>query len=77
MSKKAEAALKAVGIYLAFNALVFGGAYIVRWLFYSRLGHLLEIDKPTKPYVPGTMLMLQIIPLTLAFFYYRDKVKRD
>jgi hypothetical protein len=76
VKKKPEAALKAVGVYLAINALIFGGAYIVRWLFSSSIGHWLEIDKPTKPYLPGSLIVLQIFPVMIAYYYYRDKVKR-
>lgn len=77
MKKKTEAALKAMGVYLAFNAFTFGSAYILHRLATSSIGHWLEIDKPTKPYVPGSLLVMQNFPLMIALLYYRDKVTRD
>ncbi|HZN08543.1 MAG TPA: hypothetical protein VFB65_17225 [Pyrinomonadaceae bacterium] len=76
VKKKTEAILKAIGVYLAFNAIALIGAYIA-WLgFTSPVGRWLELNKPTKPYVPGTLFVLQIFPLMIAYYYYRDKVKR-
>lgn len=77
VKKKTKAVLSAIGVYLAFNAATFGGAYILWRVFTSPVGQWLEINKPTKPYVPGSLLVLQIFPLMIAFYYYRDKVKRD
>lgn len=76
VKKKTEAALKAIGLYLAMNGFILGAAYILRWLFTSRIGHWLEIDKPTKAYVPGFLLVYQIVLLMIAILYYRDQVKR-
>ncbi|HEU4768153.1 MAG TPA: hypothetical protein VFS77_12290, partial [Pyrinomonadaceae bacterium] len=70
MKEKSKAALTAIGIYLAFNAAVFGLGYMMRWFSDSSIGHWLEIDKPTKPYVPGVFYILQIIPLMIAYMYY-------
>ena len=66
----------AIGLYLAMNGFIFVAMYILRWLITSRVGHWLEIDKPTKAYVPGFFLVYQIILLMMAIFYYRDQVKR-
>ncbi|HET6854062.1 MAG TPA: hypothetical protein VFH46_17285 [Pyrinomonadaceae bacterium] len=76
MKKKSEAALKAICVYLAINALMFGGGYVSRWIYGSSFGHWLEIDKPYKPPVPGGRVILQIFALIVALFYYRDQVKR-
>lgn len=76
MKEKTEAILKAIGVFLASDALIFGGAYILRWLFRSSIGHWLEIDKPTRPYVPGTFFAMQIFVAMIAILYYREEVRR-
>jgi hypothetical protein len=77
VKKKREAALMAIGLYLALNVFIFGGAYLLHWLFSSSIGHWLQIDRPTKPYVPGSFIVMQIFPLIIAIAYYRERVKRD
>jgi hypothetical protein len=76
VKKKSEAALKAVCVFVAVNAFMFGGGYVLRWLNSSSIAHWLEIDKPVKPSVPGCLFILQIFALIVAFFYYQDKVSR-
>lgn len=76
MKEKPKAVLTAIGIYLAFNAALLVLRYIYLWFSDSSIAHWLEIDKPTKPYVPGTFLMLQIFPLMIAYAYYRNKTRR-
>ena len=75
--KKSEAAIKAICLYLGMNAFIIVAVYVLRWLFTSRIGHWLEIDRPAKPYVPGFFLIYQIFLLMVAIFYYREKVKDD
>ena len=75
--KKTEAILKAIGVYLGSNALSFGSAYILWLVFTSPVGQWLDLNKPTKPYVPGSLILLQFIPIMIAIEYYRDKVKSD
>jgi len=75
--KKKEAVLKAISLFLGINALVVCSIVVGRWFLRSSLAHWLEMDKPTKPYVPGTLILLELFLLIGLVLHYREKVKRD
>jgi hypothetical protein len=58
-------------------AFVWVAVHILRWVITSSIGHWLEIDKPTRDYVPGFFYVYQIVLLVCAFFIYRDLVKGE
>ncbi len=37
---------------MGMNVFMIASVYLLRWPFRSPVGHWLEIDKPTKAYVP-------------------------
>lgn len=71
MKLKTEAALKAIGIVLGMNVIVFAIRFIARWI-----GLKPGVDYRAT-YTPGGIYVMQIAFLMLAFFYYRSKVKGD
>jgi hypothetical protein len=77
VTKKTEAILKAIVIYLALNAFVYGAIYIVLWLARSPAGQWLEVNKSVKPYSPAYWFLLQFGMLLSAYSYYRYKMKQD
>ena len=76
VNKKAEVFLKTLGLYLAMNACIFAGVYIIPWILSSPVGRSLELNKPTKPYVPGTILVAQIFLLLFAYAVCRDTTQQ-
>ena len=75
LSKKTDAALKAIGIFVTMNVGVFGCAYIIYLVFTSPVGRWLELNRRNKPYLPGTIWLLEVFLLIGCFLYYREKVK--
>ena len=77
VTKKTEAILKAIGVYLALNVVVYGGIYIVLWMARSPVGQWLELNKSSKPDTPAYGYLLQFAMLLSAYTYYRHKMNRD
>lgn len=71
LSRNGEAALKAIGLTLAMNVGVVVIGFILYWVKISSIAHWLEIDKPTKPYVPGSIAVAEILLLVFLFWYFR------
>jgi divalent metal cation (Fe/Co/Zn/Cd) transporter len=65
--KKKEAVLKAIGIFLAINAVL---------IFVHSVGRWLEI-RPIKPSPPGFIFVAEGLLVLMAIQYYRRKVKGD
>ncbi|HET8671374.1 MAG TPA: hypothetical protein VFM05_12330 [Candidatus Saccharimonadales bacterium] len=70
MKKKTEAALKAIGVFIAMNAVAASLVFILRWL-----GIKPGVD--LRPMPVGTIWLSEIFMLILAIQYYRHKVKHD
>ena len=77
VKKKLKTALQALGLLLLMNAGIAAFLFIMRWVFTSRFGVWLELNKRNRPYVPGTIYFAEFFLVVIAVWWYLDKVKRD
>jgi hypothetical protein len=73
---KTDVAVQTIGLYLAMNAIVFAGVYILSWIYSLPVGRWLELNRPNKPYVPGTIFVAEIFLLLMAYAVCRDTTQQ-
>ena len=78
MTKKTEALLKSIGLFVLLNACVFCFLFMFRWFAFSSIGKWLEMNRPIKdPGPKGSfvviVILIQFAMLMCAVLYYRNK----
>jgi hypothetical protein len=72
LSKKTDARLRVIGLFVGINALLFAFAFIGRWL-----GLKPGVDFRPAPTFRGSFLVSEILLLVIMFLVYRTKLKGD
>lgn len=72
LSKRTEACLQVIGIFLGMHAFGFAFAFIGRWL-----GLKPGLDFRALPTFRGSFLVSEILLLIIMFMLYRSIVRRD